>query len=251
MRLSEGIGWPFHRGNAAFASAALCLGGSIVSTVLFYVAPSTRADLEVLPGPVQQLGEVRQGTVTKVTFALRNVSSKPISILNVGTSCGCTRSQLSQAQIAPQSSSLLTLLYSAGETRGPIAIEAIVVCKHDGGRPRKVVLRAQGRIDPEFSVTPEQVAFEPDGPSIERICLSPRHVERLRVTKAVCDQRFFAARVVAAGPDEQQVVEVAFDPSEYYADAGPAHVSIHTDCDRQPIVMVPLSVTAQSSRRSP
>ena len=211
--------------------------------LLFCFPSSPVADLDVLPGAIQEIGKIRQGTSTKLEFKLQNRSSVAIQILNVGTSCGCTTSELSQNVVRPSESLLLTLTYNSGQLRGPINVQAIVVYQRDGAeQPQSLVLRALGEIDPDYSVLPERLEFEEFQPAVRRLVLWPRYGNELRLESAICDKRFFTAQIIDVPELDRQAVDVSFQPNGYYTDAGPAHIAIHTNSERQPVLVVPLDV---------
>lgn len=230
-------------------SAGVCILGSLASMARYCWPSSPRGDIQIRPSPVQDIGLVRQGTETAAVFELVNKSAFAISVLDVGTSCGCVRSSVSKWAIGPAESTLVTLRYNSGEARGQVDARAVVVYRREGDETtRSLRLNAVGKIDADYAVEPERLEFGPETMTT-RVTLTPCHIDQIRITKALCDKRFFTARLISTDADLKQVVEVAYDPAEYYPDAGPAHVVIRTDAARQPVLNVPIDVRGPRSRR--
>ena len=128
--------------------------------------------------------------------------------------------------------------------RGEFHVEATVGYeKETQDRPGFIRLRGYGVVDPDYDVDPPVLTFVRDRVSSATVTLSPRHIDNVKLLSFTCDQRFFSASISG----DSNAVEVVFQPKGYYADAGPAHVAIHTDSERQPVVIVPLRVVAADS----
>lgn len=211
--------------------------------LFFFQSTPDFSAFDISPGAIQEFGTVRQAAEVDVLYELTNSLSVPLAILDVGTSCGCTSSQISRKDIGPGESAALTLTYKSGQSRGEVRVHAIVVYQCDNeASPRSMALRATGDIDPDYGIEPEQLNFSSTEPSSLTVALWPRHIPSLNIAKAMCDKRFFSARIIDADSSGKQLVEVSFNPEGFYADAGPAHLVIHTDSNRQPIARIPLKV---------
>lgn len=222
----------------------LCMAGSVLSAFLYFSLPSdSNKDIEVLPSAMQDFGQVKQGTSTPITYSLVNASSIPLKIHNVVTSCGCTTTSISKKEIAPGEKSVLTLSYDSGQTRGSIHVAAHVIYSDAMSEEYKSLpLEAKGAIDPDYGIKPERLQYEGNKKLSKRVVVWPRHTKDLSVTNVTCNKRFFTARIVKQAVDGQMQIEVVFDPSEYYQDAGPAHLSISTTSQVQPVALVPIEV---------
>jgi hypothetical protein len=58
-------------------------------------------------------GKIRQGTPTKGTFILTNISTAPIIIEQANPTCGCTISDYTKAPIAPGQTGVINATYNA------------------------------------------------------------------------------------------------------------------------------------------
>ena len=224
----------------------LCVVGAALSAFLYFSLPES--DLEVLPSATQDLGQVKQGESASITYSLVNVTSRPLRISNVVTSCGCTTTSISRKEIAPDEKSVITLSYDSGQSRGPIHILAHVFYSDaTSNEYESFPLEATGEIDPDYGIKPERLQFGRDVGFSRRVVVWPRHTQSLKVMNVACDKRFFKARIIEPAADGQVRIEVQFDPREYYQDAGPAHLSISTSSQIQPVALVPIEVVPERS----
>jgi hypothetical protein len=225
-------------------ASLLCMGGSVLSAFLYFSLPSTpNKDIEVLPSAIQDLGQVKQATSRSITYSIVNIGSETLQISDVVTSCGCVTTSISRKEIAPGEKSVLALSYDSGQARGAVHIVAHVIYSStstDGYE--SLPLEAKGEIDPDYGIKPERLQFECGKRFSQRLVVWPRHTKDLNVTSVTCDKRFFTAHVVEQTVEGQVQIEVAFDPSEYYQDAGPAQLSITTTSQVQPVARVPIEV---------
>lgn len=198
-------------------------------------------DLEVLPDPFQRIVGIRQGTKTNVQYTIRSRASVPVRIVQVLNSCSCAGVDLPRKELGPGESVVATLRFDSGQYRGSVDASAVLAYRKDGEeRPRYLKIALLAEIDPDYAVVPERLQFGRGAPLVQRVTLSPRHISDLQIKKAVCTLRFFSARVLPTDDPNQQHVEVAFLPDEYYPDAGIAELVVSTTSERQPTLRVPL-----------
>ena len=60
-------------------------------------------------------GQVTYNTDTRHTFEFKNISSEPVAIKDVGTSCGCTTPSYSKEPVAPGKTGSVTAKYDSGK----------------------------------------------------------------------------------------------------------------------------------------
>jgi hypothetical protein len=58
-------------------------------------------------------GEVAYGSDVSHVFSFKNVSSAPVAVKNVGTSCGCTTPSYSKEPVMPKKSGQITAKYDS------------------------------------------------------------------------------------------------------------------------------------------
>jgi len=231
-------------------TAMLCVVGSCLSAGMLFFLPSSsvNSDFDVTPASIQDIGQVRQGTSTEVRYSLKNASQKPLKIVEVSTTCGCTTASLSKKELEPDEIAILVLRYNSGTYRGSVKVLAHVLYgelnQEANKRWKSFIVGASGKIDPDFKIQPEKLIYDDCKQLSKRISVSPHYDKNLEVTKVSCDKRFFSARLLASNQQENLFqIEVVFDPSEYYPDAGPAHLSISTNSKVQSIALIPIEVS--------
>jgi len=225
-------------------ASVLCMAGSLLSAALYFLLPpASNKDIEVLPAAVQALGKIRQGTLRTIAYSIVNRGSEPLTISEVVASCGCTTTSITKKDIPPGETSVVTLSYDSGQSRGVVRVIAHVIYRRismDGSE--SLSLEAKGEIDPDYGINPERLQFKADKKVSQRLVVWPRHTKDLGVTNVTCDKRFFAAHIAGEPTGGQVSIDVTFDPSDYYRDAGPAQLSIATNSHVQPVAHVPIDV---------
>ena len=228
---------------------AIFFAGSIASAVMFCIPPGELADLDVSPATTRDVGLVRQGAKATGEFRLTNRTSGPVHILQTAKTCGCVQVALSKEEIAPNDFSDVAVTVESGDRRGDFSARVIVVYSgEDQKKARSLMLSLQARIDPDYDVTPEGLAFGGALPTVQRVTLRPRHIPRLTVTGATCNRRFIEAHVVPTASSAETVIQVTFRPADYYADAGAAAVLVDTDSRRQPTLQIPVEVASNKAQ---
>ena len=113
---------------------------------------------------MQDIGQVKQGTSTDVKYSLNNTSSKPLKIVEVSTTCGCTTTKLSRRELEPGESASLVLTYNSGTSRGSVQALAYVlygvVGQKANERWESFIIGAKGIIDPDFNIHPEKLIYD-------------------------------------------------------------------------------------------
>ncbi len=86
-----------------------------LTVTLFAGAQSTAAVTETLQMKETgyDFGKIPQGKPVYHSFELMNISDKPVSIINVQTSCGCTTPEWSKEPIAPGASTQVKVGFNA------------------------------------------------------------------------------------------------------------------------------------------
>lgn len=65
-------------------------------------------------------GKVRKGDVLKHIFVLRNKTGKTLNIKQVGTSCGCTASEVKKKNLLPGTSTEIQVTFETEKYLGPV-----------------------------------------------------------------------------------------------------------------------------------
>ncbi|MEM5767229.1 MAG: DUF1573 domain-containing protein [Bacillota bacterium] len=99
-----------------------------------YLRALSQYRVEVIP-KVIRAGEVAEGSVHRIKFEILNKDRKPLSIANVGSSCGCTKIELSSNTIQPESSISVSLSLDTAGRFGHAQLPVYVLFKNYPLRP--------------------------------------------------------------------------------------------------------------------
>jgi len=230
------------------SAVAACVVGSIASMCFYCLPQGPQVDLEVLPDAFQKVGPIRQATESSVDYTVCNRASAPIWLLDVAMSCTCSGAEFSKRELAPGESATLTLNFDTEGRRGSLVIRGVLAYIIKGEEKSHALrLGVEAEIDPDYAVEPERLAFGDGRPPVQRITISPRHISDLKIDKVACNLRFFQARVLPKDDSSKQDIEVTFLEDGYYPDAGFGKLTVSTDSERQPMLIVPLDVTVENA----
>ena len=65
-------------------------------------------------------GQVKQGTISKHDFILKNETNDILEINDIHTSCGCTASEAGKKSLMPQASTTITVSFNSQWYLGPV-----------------------------------------------------------------------------------------------------------------------------------
>ena len=94
------------------------------------------------------------------TFRFRNVSRKPVVIIAVQTSCGCTVPEFSKRPVMPGDEGEITLTYNPADRPGPFTRDAEV---YAADRHVVATLRVEGSVEPRPRSVEELYPFDLGG----------------------------------------------------------------------------------------
>jgi hypothetical protein len=232
-----------HRQQICFSLLSLAV--SFLSLFLFFVSRNSNLlhGLVAEPSTFKDIGVVRQGQSTSVSFVLRNRSSGPVEVIDVSTTCGCSDGAINPKQIAPGETASMTMTFRSGVSQGSLSIGADVFYRIEG-QPDvfNIPLKVSATIDPEYTVVPERLSFVAGVPGNAMILLRPARSAVVGVRQVSCNKRYFSAEIDTAGMTDGAAVKVIFNPTDFYPDSGPATLIVTTDNDLAPIITIPISV---------
>jgi hypothetical protein len=81
-------------------------------------------------------------TVVRTQFEFTNRSMRPVQVLGVSTSCGCTEANIATSEIAAGASGTLDVLFTVGNRSG-LQEKEIVVTTDDAKEPKRLQLKIQ------------------------------------------------------------------------------------------------------------
>lgn len=170
---------------------------TIIISTLFAVGAEP---LLVLPPSVDR-GEVKAGAALSQTFRLKNSDATPVSIIEVGGSCGCARPHVSKKELQPGESAELrvdvnTLAVGAGTHAWKVTVrlEHGPPGRRAGGECEAVV---RAKVVREIEVEPVAVFLSIDREASHTITVTDRRPKPLTVTGARCDSKHVKTEVGA------------------------------------------------------
>ena len=92
---------------------------------------------------VHDFGEIKEGTIATHDFTFKNEGKKPLRLVNVRASCGCTTPEYSRAPIAPGASGFIKVAYDSNGRPG--IIDRDVTVQTDGD-PVYINLKIKGAV---------------------------------------------------------------------------------------------------------
>ena len=92
---------------------------------------------------VHDFGEIKEGTIATHTFGFKNEGRRPIRLVTVSASCGCTTPEYSREPIAPGATGFIKVAYDSNGRPG--IIDRDVTVQTDGD-PVFVTLQIKGAV---------------------------------------------------------------------------------------------------------
>jgi hypothetical protein len=116
------------------------------------------------------LGPVEQGRTVPFAFRVANATSRPVTVVEVAKSCGCTFLQDRRgARIEPGGSLSIEGTLDTTGRRGPIEIASTLAYRRAEGRPQQLLLLVRADVRPTLRVAPESLTFKLDHAAGDRL----------------------------------------------------------------------------------
>ncbi|MDP2928206.1 MAG: DUF1573 domain-containing protein [Candidatus Omnitrophota bacterium] len=94
--------------------------GIILFLLGFFILQFAYAEKEKVYPNEWDFGKVKQGTVLKHDFILKNEVNDILRINNIHTSCGCTASESDKKSLMPQESTTIKVTFNSHGYSGPV-----------------------------------------------------------------------------------------------------------------------------------
>lgn len=102
----------------------------------------TRPIIEIMPDSFD-FGQIEYGQVVEYVFKIKNSGNEILEIKKLATSCGCTKAEVNQEQITPQTMVELKVTYDTGMMSGSHA---------RGEQERIIYIKSNDPINPQIEV---------------------------------------------------------------------------------------------------
>jgi Protein of unknown function (DUF1573) len=231
-------------GGTAWALGLLLLtSGVVVGYLAFERTPvmPTPAVVSVSPD-VADFGTVGQGEFRVAEFQIFNPLAEPLEMLDVKTSCTCTKFDLEPRHIAPGSAGKVTLNWSSSNRRGELDLSATLVVKFPDDRVVGFPLNIHAEVEPDIRVSPSVVEFTADKSEVRRVTLSPGRMGDFQVKQTYSSHSSLTVRPVTGDP---RSFDLVYTPTP---GGLPPQLTVDlvTDSRHEPTLMVPVVVTGST-----
>ena len=91
-------------------------------------------------------GKIRLGDKIKTSFFFKNTGTKPLLLLQVQTSCGCTATQWERKSIAPNAVGEIEVTFDSNENKGQLGKQEKVILVISNAVNKEVRLHLRGEV---------------------------------------------------------------------------------------------------------
>ncbi len=232
-------------------AGAACAGASLACAVLAWQGTETikafRADAEV-----KDVGILKQQEEKDVVFRLFNATSAPVEIVQISTSCTCTRAEAAVRNLLPGESTELTARLHIGSRRGQVAALVNVLYRVGGTQLERLSLTITATVEPHYTLIPEEVVFDrvednnTDLSLEASFIIAPSNGPAMRVLKAYSTHPAIEVKSISQDTETgNTTIHLVFDPTRCIAPSVKAEVIVHTDSKLEPIHRVPVRVVSK------
>jgi hypothetical protein len=182
-------------------------------------------------------GEVKQHQKLHHRFTITNRSPDVMVIQDVGTSCGCTASELSSKELAPGASATLDVRWETQSTRGRAAqVVGVRYSRSVDEEPVSLTLTLRADVRPPVLSSTDRIVFDRRQSGRQSITFRRADAKPLSITSSKSNQD--AVRVVP----ESNTLHVTFDPAAYRPESGLPVVTVWTDCAEESVIQIPVGI---------
>lgn len=174
-----------------------------MNALLFFMLSLPPAPPLQAAEPLVDRGEVKAGAILAHTFALKNIGTSAITIIDVEAGCGCMRPRASSRMIQPGASAEVKVdVNTISQPTGANAWKITVRYQTDeGGGPtsHELELMQKARIVREISVDPVALYLSVEKEATHTITITDRRAKPLTISEARSSSKHLKARLTAAG----------------------------------------------------
>jgi hypothetical protein len=194
------------------------------------------------------LGTFHEGEIRTGKFTLKNKSKHAISILKVGTSCGCTRWTIDKYQIEPHETAQIQLEFNSSGKSGEEDILGMVSYKVSGFKQHyPLILVMHANVIPDYEYSPQTIHFDVNLKSEQEqiVEFRPVGVEFIELKDYKLIKSFLSVETVSdfEGSDKKKrYLKVRFFPNQYDPDLGNGELfaNLITNTKKESDVLIPV-----------
>jgi hypothetical protein len=197
------------------------------------------------------LGTIYSGAIKTGTITLRNIGNKPLKILHVQPSCGCTTVRQPKSELQPNESDEVEVSFNSTLYRGPV--EKYVNIETNDPLSQYVAVKLVADVREELAPTSSSYSIwlgnVPVGKKIEQSLTFTNHSRRTLTIKGI---KSTSAKITAeaeqkkVGPSDTLTVKLTAIPDKVGYDNG--GLTILTDSKNQPSVELKIYYIGQKGQ---
>lgn len=111
---------------------------------LIFAAQTEFSEVLAFDTAMHDFGVIKQGSAAEHTFTFKNICNKPVTIVNVKATCGCTATSWTQDPVKPGKTGFVKVKYNTGIIGA--FYKSVTVVKNDHGRT--ILLFIKGEVIP-------------------------------------------------------------------------------------------------------
>ena len=234
--------------RTTWALGLLLLSSAALVVYLAFKKPEPKPPGVVSVTPdAAEFGTVGQGESRVAEFQVANNLSEPIELLEVKTSCTCTKFEIEPKHVLPGKSSRVKLNWSSSNRRGETSLSASLIVKFPDDRNIALPLNIHATVEPDILISPPDLSFAADKPEVRRVTLAPGRKAEFQIKEAYSSHPSITVRPVA---DDPRSFDVTYTPTQ----AGlPPFLSVDfvTDSRNEPMLSVPVMVAGATPAQIP
>ncbi len=160
------------------------------------------------------LGEVPNFLPSKHILTIKNTGKDTLIIRDVGASCGCTATLLSQDHIAPNDSGTLSITFDAKRFEG--VVEKRITMRTNDISHSKVEIRLKANVITLLEIEPEYIFFKAvkDSTSTQTLTIKNVSKDNIKILSHKSDKDFIQSKISSneIKPNETATITIECTP---------------------------------------
>lgn len=192
---------------------SICLGGSILASMVCVLLLSTTEHLDVglvCVKPLKDLGDVGQGLILNEQFEVKNSSPTTITIHNMLKDCDCASVKISKNSLLPGEKATVEVVWETRSKRGINSTNVIIVGYDQQREFVQLPLRLRANVIADYSCEPSNLSFDVVEEATQVLTLQPGRLADVKFLKVVSPGKMFKSRIVS-----DHAIEVRYEPGEH------------------------------------
>ncbi|MBI4547372.1 MAG: DUF1573 domain-containing protein [Ignavibacteriae bacterium] len=194
--------------------------------------------LKVVGGTRFDFGELYESAPVKRLVTLKNIGSETLIISNIGASCGCTGTLMSNDHIAPNDSGILSITFNPGQFTGKV--EKGVSFRSNDTAQKHVSINFTANIIRVLTFEPDYLFIRTplDSSRTDTLIVTNTSSQKLKILSVIPNSELFSVRITDTDlePDEETMLISTFTPKTKGTVSG--NIDITTNHSKRPHIGV-------------